>query len=485
MARTMKDNVADAGHAVAHAAKNVGLIVNTLPKHLGIAALAVGVALGCGSPAFAQFKGQRFHNPSPGPSVQYPFNPNPYIAPGVRLQQFAYNTAVLGKVYSQVPPYLLGYSPYPGGGYGQPYNPAAFSPSPYTGYAQPSNPQSYGGGYSGGGYGGNPYAGGYSSGGGIDPLTGMPISGGGYSPGQGNSSYSNPYQGGYMYGSSADIQAYAQYGLSAEKARILREQANQAKFETRKKLVDTLAYIRANEYTFTQEQADIAKRLLQRIQNTPTATEIQTGKSLNILMQDLSKFDSKQLRAQTVTVDEEILKLLNVSGSYGNLGLLRNDGQVPWPLVFEDTNVLAKKDREDIDNYAKQLFFQVANANGKLDGNTLKDLDSALRNLRDDLQKKIKIVNTQNYLEGKRFLDDFDAAVVALRKGDAVLYLDYAQKFAKGGRTVQELVEYMTKNGLKFAPAMPGDERAYHAVQTALAAQSLALHSQVAANKEY
>jgi hypothetical protein len=82
-------------------------------------------------------------------------------------------------------------------------------------------------------------------------------------------------------------------------------------------------------------------------------------------------------------------------------------------------------------------------------------------------------------------LDDFDAAVVALRKGDAVLYLDYAQKFAKGGRTVQELVEYMTKNGLKFAPAMPGDERAYQAVQTALAAQSLALHSQVAANKEY
>jgi hypothetical protein len=455
--------------------------VNTLTKRLGIAALAVGVALGCGSPAFAQFKAY------PGQRVKYPINQNPYIAPGVSLQQFAYNTAVLGKVYSQIPPYLLGYSPYPGGGYGQPYNPAAYYPSPYMGYAQPSYPQPYGGGYGygGGGYGGNPYTGGYSAGGGIDPLTGLPTTGG-YSPGQGNPSYWNPYQGGYYYTDAATIQAYAQYGLSAEQARILREQANQAKLETRKKMVDTLAYIRSKEYTFTQEQADIAKRLLERIQTKPTETEVQTGKSLNILVQDLSKFSSKQLRAQTVTVDEDILKLLNVTGSSGNLGLLRNEGQVPWPLVFDDSNVLAKKDREDIDNYAKQLFFQAANGTGKLDGNTLKDLDSALRTLREDLQKNIKLIkSTQNYLDGKRFLDDFDAAVVALRKGDAAMYLDYNQKFAKGGKTVQELVEYMAKNGLKFAPAMPGDERAYQAVQTALAAQSLALHSQVAANKEY
>ena len=82
--------------------------------------------------------------------------------------------------------------------------------------------------------------------------------------------------------------------------------------------------------------------------------------------------------------------------------------------------------------------------------------------------------------------DEFDNAVVALDRGDATLNLDFQQKFAKGGKTVQELVEYMNSKGLKFAPATPGDERAYQALQTALAAHSLSVYGQVssAATKE-
>ena len=76
------------------------------------------------------------------------------------------------------------------------------------------------------------------------------------------------------------------------------------------------------------------------------------------------------------------------------------------------------------------------------------------------------MVGNQNYLEGSRFLDDLDAAVRALRMGDAVLYLDFNQRFARGGKTVQELVEYMTKNGLTFAQALAGDERLRRAPAT-------------------
>ena len=43
----------------------------------------------------------------------------------------------------------------------------------------------------------------------------------------------------------------------------------------------------------------------------------------------------------------------------------------------------------------------------------------------------------------------------------------------------------MNGKGLKFAPATPGDERAYQAIQMALQAHSLAVYSQVsAATKE-
>jgi hypothetical protein len=203
---------------------------------------------------------------------------------------------------------------------------------------------------------------------------------------------------------------------------------------------------------------------------------------LNIILQALSKFSGKQLRSQTVTIDEDMLKLLNVTGSNGNLGLLRNDGQIPWPSLFDNTALLPSKEREDIDNYAKVLFYQAANnAGGKLDGNVLKNLEMAVGKLRDRLNKNVNTVGAQNYLEGSRFLDDLDGAVRALRMGDAVLYLDFNQRFARGGKTVEELVNYLSKNGLTFAPAMPGDERAYHALQAALSAQSLGLHATVAA----
>ena len=323
-------------------------------RRLGSMVLLLGLVLIMVQPARAQF---RMVCPA------YPVNPNPQIAPGVSLLQYSYNTAVLGRAYRNIPPYALGYNPYPpavaiGGGYGAgiPYQPAPYSPYaspvyPGAGYGAP-----YGGGY--GAAGGSPYAGGYSAGG-VDPLTGLPA-GGGYSA---NPAYFNPYSGGYNYGNSLELMAWGQVGLDQEKARILRETANQAKLDTRKKLVDTLAYIRANEYTFTKEQADIAKRLLERVQKTPSQAEVQSGRSLNVLLKDLVAFKNQQLRGPTVVLDEDVLKLVNLSGpdSSGNVGLLRDNGQFTWPAAFEDKQVIGEKERKDIDLEAKQLYQQAAN----------------------------------------------------------------------------------------------------------------------------
>jgi hypothetical protein len=40
-------------------------------------------------------------------------NQNPYITPNLTLNQYAYNMSVLGQAYSTIPPYALGYNPYP------------------------------------------------------------------------------------------------------------------------------------------------------------------------------------------------------------------------------------------------------------------------------------------------------------------------------------------------------------------------------------
>jgi hypothetical protein len=276
-----------------------------------------------------------------------------------------------------------------------------------------------------------------------------------------------------------ELQAYGQIGLNQEQARILREQANQAKLDTRKKLVDTLAYIRANEYTFTQEQADIAKRLLERVQKTPTATEIQSGKSLNLMLADLAKFGNQPMRVPTISLDEDVLKLVNLSGpgSGGNIALLRDNGRFTWTQAFSDQNIISDKERKDIELEAQQLYQQAAN--GKVDPNTLKDLETGLRTARANLTKQISALPTGSFLEAQRFLDAFDAAVTGLKSGDVALNLDFQQKFIKGGKSVQELVDYLGAKGLRFAPASVGEERAYTALQAALSAHSMAIHSQV------
>jgi hypothetical protein len=148
----------------------------TIAKHFAIACVAV-IALN--QPVSAQWSfGQR---PIYGQTA-FPINRNPQIAPGLSLQQYAFNVRVTGNAYRGIPPYLLGYNPYPSVvGYGSGYYPrAAFTPYntavsnylPYNSgyYAYPN----YGAntGYIPY-YGGNAYTGGYTTGN-VDPLTGQP-----------------------------------------------------------------------------------------------------------------------------------------------------------------------------------------------------------------------------------------------------------------------------------------------------------------------
>jgi len=101
-------------------------------------------------------------------------------------------------------------------------------------------------------------------------------------------SYADPY-GGFLRGTADVFRAQSSVMLDQERARILREQAIQAKLETRKKSLETDLWIKANTPTYTDEQAKIAKTILKRIQTNASPAEIWSGKALNVLVNDLSK----------------------------------------------------------------------------------------------------------------------------------------------------------------------------------------------------
>jgi len=168
-------------------------------------------------------------------------NPNFYVRPGLTLNQAAFNTAVLGQAASNIPPYLLGYNPYPQSvNYGpsfptiapsMPYAavstaPAAYA-NPYLGGASLTTAPGGGGGYALSttgqppGYSPYGYPYGYGSGGGYD----------------GSSYYGAPseYSGGYLRGLADVTAASGKYLQDVQGARLKREQSRQAALETERR----------------------------------------------------------------------------------------------------------------------------------------------------------------------------------------------------------------------------------------------------------
>jgi hypothetical protein len=69
-------------------------------------------------------------------------------------------------------------------------------------------------------------------------------------------------------------------------------------------------------------------------------------------------------------------------------------------------------------------------------------------------------------MKAKRYLNDLDSALRVLEDPNASKFAN--RKLAARGSTVSDLVAEMSGQGLRFAPAVPGDEGAYVALHRAL-----------------
>ena len=116
---------------------------------------------------------------------------------------------------------------------------------------------------------------------------------------------------------------------------------------------------------------------------------------------------------------------------------------------------------------------------------TFLEFRDEIERLREDLVKKVNDIPTTPYLESKRFLQELYEATRALEQGEAVNQRAFQRwlEEGKGGRSVQDLVDFMGKNALQFAPAASADEASYRAAYQALANYDLAMNQQHAAEQ--
>jgi hypothetical protein len=414
--------------------------------------------------------------------VRSPGYVNPYslMMNGMTVGQFAHNTAVLGRAFAPFNPALpalgLGFSGLAGlGGFG-PY--ASLAASGLGGYGALGGFGPYAS-LAAGGLGGFGYLGGY----GIDGygMMGMFM----------NPAFANPFYG-YLKGVADVTTANAQYWKTIEEARLLREQSYRSQLETRRKIIEEATWEREDwlrridPETNRQREQEVA---LDRARHDPPLTEVLSARALNDLFRHLSAQQGKGERGPNVPLDPELLEAINVTGqaSRANVGLLKNKGELQWPLPL--TGLEFKDNREHLERLLKDAVNQVQFGN-RIEPGMLKDIKIALGRLNQTLSGEITEMPTSDYIEARRYLNLLGDAVQALEDPKAENYFN-GNWIANGkGKNighvanVAELIDYMSKKGLRFAPAVPGEADAYRALYHALQAFDAGMTTVASSGKE-
>lgn len=266
--------------------------------------------------------------------------------------------------------------------------------------------------------------------------------------------------GAYLQGSASVMQAGGQVIVDQEQARVIREQANQAKLDTKRKAFDEMMYEKANTPTYTETLTKEKAQLLTRVMNFPVKSEVTDGKSLNIMLPYLQDLSARGSMGPPVPLPQSMVNQLNISGSGGSsVGMLRDAGHVDWPIGLQGKN------QKQLDKLLPQAY--TAASMGTLSPKLMKDIRTEMKTMRETLRQQCRDdqIETSSYLRAIEFYNALESSVNALERPDAKKQLGGA--YSPRARNVQELVDFMTDNGVQFAPASPGNESAYQVTHDA------------------
>jgi hypothetical protein len=277
--------------------------------------------------------------------------------------------------------------------------------------------------------------------------------------------YNGPI-GGYLSGAADVIGAQGQFLTSTQQAYIQREQARQARIDTRRRNFDENLYERAKAPTLEDERERARIEQLRRSRNNPPITEIWSGRALNDLLQGIQQQFARKIDGPNVPLELSVLSHINVTGSQtgGSLGLLRQDGRLDWPFTLRAPQF--KADREKLDQLAYKAYKQAAT--NSVDFDTIQGMTTAANSMMTQLQRDVNEISANDYIQAKRFLNQLNETITILQSPNVAKYVN--QTWSARGNTVGELTREMTNQGLRFAPATVGDQAAYVALHSAMVA---------------
>ena len=221
------------------------------------------------------------------------------------------------------------------------------------------------------------------------------------------------------------------------------------------------------------EEKEFQRKIqLVKSQTGVSPTAIWSATDLNVLLDDLKAHPDRG--GQDVALSAEVIRHVNIipSKSTANAGLLRNSPH--WPELLQRAAFQEEKDQ--IERLIPELVRQ-AKA-GAVKGADLEALEQKISAMGERLAGMIQDVPDPTYIRAKRFLVDLQSGIKVLRQPDAANY--FSPMYGPESKSVRELVQHMSKNGLRFAPATAGDEAAYLAFYHALATYDVSANLQPA-----
>jgi hypothetical protein len=217
-------------------------------------------------------------------------------------------------------------------------------------------------------------------------------------------------------------------------------------------------------------------RALNRARHNPPAVEIWSGDALNSILTAVQGAQARGIKGPLVPLSPDLLKHINVTTGVtrGSTGLLKSGGKLTWPFALRQPAF--DGDRSGIDKLVRDAVSQAPA--GEISFATLSGLGNSLNQLQADVDGKITELTPDQYVQATRYVKELKGGLNVLKQPDVAKY--FGPQAAAQGDSVAELVAHMTANGLKFAPAVSGDESYYTALHQNLVAYDSGIATLVA-----
>jgi hypothetical protein len=263
----------------------------------------------------------------------------------------------------------------------------------------------------------------------------------------------------YWDGGAAVMNAYANYQLQSQQADLIREKVAAEKIANEKRLADMTRYEQSQAPTQAELQARWREQELRDALDQPTSLDISSGRALNTLLPYLASLRTEGKGGTNVKLDPEVVAGLNVATPQGRtLGpILLATRADQWPQVLRGPR------QNSLVALLQKAVKQVAAK--QLDTGLVDLLRKETATFREDLGTRFQDdkMSVTEFYWAKQFLEGLQQSYDTLLAPEALALLGVTA----AAETVDDLVQYMTARGLRFAAALPGHEAAYIALHSA------------------